>query len=364
MKLARKNIYRIKPYIPGKPIEEVQRELGLKSAIKLASNENPLGPSPKAVSAAKKALFAVNRYPDGGSYYLKNALSAFLGIKPENIVIGNGSDEIIVLTLRAFLNAGEEVIISRPTFLIYELASEIQSASVRFAPLKNLRYDVNKIVSLISGKTRIIFIANPDNPTGTYLTAGEIEYLVSKTPGKTVLFFDEAYFEFAKDIKDYPKSLKYLNTKNVIITRSFSKVYGLAGLRIGYGMAKKDIIECLDKVREPFNVNSVAQKAAIAALKDTDFVKKTKSLVGKGKSYIYDQFDSLGIDYIPSAANFILFKMGSNSNAVYSKLLARGIIVREMSSWKLNNFIRVTVGTEAENREFIRALKEVIGYKK
>ena len=358
-KLARKEILKVKPYIPGKPIEEVKRELGLREVIKLASNENALPPSPKAILAATRAILSANRYPDGGCFYLKKALAKRLRVKPENIVFGNGSDEIIILALRAFLKDNEEVIVARPTFLIYEIASVIQGARIKFAPLKDFRYDVQAIARLISRKTKLIFIDNPDNPTGTYITKKDIEFLISRLPKKAILFFDEAYFEFAKDIRDYAKTLKYLKTKNIIITRSFSKSYSLAGLRIGYGIAKKQIIDCLNRVREPFNVNSVAQAAALAVLGDENHIKKTLDLVKKGKSYLYRELDSLNIEYIPSATNFVLLKVRKDSKKVYKKLLRRGVIVREMSPWKLKNFIRVTIGTMGENRKFIKALKAV-----
>ncbi|OGW75068.1 MAG: histidinol-phosphate transaminase [Omnitrophica bacterium RBG_13_46_9] len=364
-KLAKESILKIKSYIPGKPIEEVKRELRLKSAVKLASNENALPPSKKVVRAAKRALMSLNRYPDGNCFYLKRALADRFRMSPDNVIIGNGSDEIIVLTLRAFLRSDEEVIIARPTFLIYEIASQIEGAKVKFVPLKNFRYDIPGIVRLISDKTKVIFIANPDNPTGTYVTKKEINFLISRAPRDTILYFDEAYFEFAKDVSDYPDTIKYLSApsgkgKNIIVTRSFSKIYSLAGARVGYGVAKRSIIDCLNRVREPFNVNSVAQEAALAALDDKRHIERTLRLVKKGKFFLYKKLDSLGIGYIPSVTNFILIDMGKQSKDVYKKLLEHGVIVREMSPWRLNNFIRVTIGTMDENRRFIRALKKIL----
>ena len=357
--LAKKDIFKAKPYIPGKPILEVQRELGLRNVIKLASNENALPPSGKAVFAAGRAMLTANRYPDGGCFYLKKALAKRFGVKPADIIVGNGSDEIIVLALRAFLKAGEEVIISRPTFLIYEVASQIAGARIKFAPLKNFRYDIPKIASLITKRTKLIFIANPDNPTGTYVTRDEMDFLMSRLPKKTIVFFDEAYYEFAKGVKDYPDTMKYLKNKNVIITRSFSKAYGLAGLRVGYGFANRGIADALNRVREPFNVNSPAQAGALAALKDKKYVEKTLKLVEGGKAYLCGELDGMGIKYIPSVTNFVLVRLGKNAKKIYKKLLKIGVIVREMSPWKLNNFIRVTIGTELENRKFIRALKSI-----
>lgn len=359
-KLARKEILKVKPYVPGKPIGEVKRELGLKGVIKLASNENAFPPSAKVIRAGEKALRSINRYPDGGCFYLKKALAKRLGVKPDNIIVGNGSDEIIVLALRAFLKEGDEVIIARPTFLIYEIASKIAGAKIKFAPIKNFRYDIRRMARLITNKTKIIFIANPDNPLGTYLTKKEVNFLVSRAPKDTVLYFDEAYFEFAKNINDFPNTMKYLNKKNIIITRSFSKAYSLAGARVGYGIANKNITGFLSRVREPFNVNSVAQAMALAALYDKGHIEKTLKLVKKGKSFLYRELDSLGIKYIPSATNFVLVNIGKKAKRVYKKLLKEGIIVREMSPWKLTNFIRITVGTMEENRRFIKALKRVL----
>jgi len=358
--LARKEIFKIRPYIPGKPIEEVKRELGLRQATKMASNENVLPPSPKVVCAAKKALLSVNRYPDGGCFYLKKSLSRRFKVKQENIIVGNGSDEIIMLMLRAFLKEGDEVIIARPTFLIYEIAAQIAGAKIKFAPLKNFRYDVSRMTQLMSAKTKIVFVANPDNPTGTYITKKEVDFLVSRTPGGAIICFDEAYFEFGKDFRDFPDTMKYLKDRNVIITRTFSKAHSLAGLRVGYGFAKKHIIDCLNRVRDPFNVNSVAQAAAKAALDDDGHVRRTLKLVNKGKDYICGELNAMGIRYIPSATNFVLINIGKKARFVYEKLLEKGMIVRGMRAWKLSNFIRVTIGTMSENRKFIKALGEIL----
>ena len=358
--IARKHIFGIKPYVPGKPIDELKREMGLNEAIKLASNENAFGPSPKAVRAAKKSLGTINRYPDGGCFYLKRALAKELKVKMGNIVLGNGSDEIIILAMRAFVEKGDEVIIAKPTFLVYEIASKVQGAKIKFAPLKDFRYDVRKIAKLVSKKTKIVFIANPDNPTGTYITKKEVAYLVSHLPRKAVIFFDEAYFEFAEGTWDYPDTMKLLKSRHVIIARTFSKAYSLAGLRVGYAITSEKIADLLNRVREPFNVNSVAQSAALAALGDKKYAKKTLGLIKESKAFICRELEQLGIEYIPSVTNFILFRVGRNSKAIYKKLLKKGMIVREMSVWKLDNYIRVTAGTMSESKRFIRALKEVL----
>lgn len=358
-KLARENILKIKPYEPGKPIEEVQRELGLKEVIKLASNENPLGPSPKAVEAIRRSLSNLNRYPDGNCFYLKRKLAAKLKVKPENLIVGNGSDELIVLAMRALVNEGEEVIIAKPTFLVYEIAAQAVGAKIVFVPLKNFKYDLVAMKKKINPKTKIVFMANPDNPTGSYVNKKEVEVFLKDLPESVIVYFDEAYAEVVGE-KDYPNTLKYLNTKNVIIARSFSKAYGLAGLRIGYAVSCPDFINYMNRVREPFNVNSLAQVAAVAALDDKVFLSRTKNLLKEGKVYLYKNFKKLGLKYIPSATNFILVEVKKDSSEIFRKLLKLGVIVRDMKAWKLNTFIRVTIGTKAENKKFIEALEKTL----
>ncbi len=357
--LARKNITNIKNYEPGKPIEEVQRELGLKEVIKMASNENPLGPSPKAVSAIKKSLTKINRYPDGACYYLKQALAKRLGVETRNLVIGNGSDELIVLALKAFVEEGEEVIVADMTFLIYEIASQLAGARITTVPMKNFKYDLAAMRSKISGKTKMVFIANPDNPTGTYVTEQEVAVFMKGIPKNVVVFFDEAYYEFGRREKDYPDTMKYLNKENVIIARTFSKAYGLSGLRAGYAVTSGEFADYINKVREPFNVNILAQIAALAALDDKAFLKKTVLTTEKGKEFLYREFDKLSLEYIPSATNFILVNLKNDSREIFKKLLSAGVIVRDMTAWGLDTYIRVTIGTDKENRKFIDALKKL-----
>ena len=356
--LVKKDVLDIRSYQPGKPIEELQREFGLKKVIKLASNENPLGPSPKAILMIKKNLKNLNRYPDSNCYYFKEKLSKRLKLSRENFIITNGSDEITNLILRAFLNKGEVVIISKPTFLIYQICSKISGAKIKFIPLKNFKYDLEKMKEAITERTKIVFIANPDNPTGTYVNRREVELFLKDIPENVICYFDEAYYELV-EAKDFPDMIGYLSSKNIIISRSFSKSYGLAGLRCGYGIARKEFIEYLDRVREPFNVNYLAQVAAIAALDDEDFLKETRRTVFEGKRFLYRGFEKLGIDYIPTQANFILFEI-KDSQKIYLDLLKRGIITREMSQWGLKDFIRVTVGKKEENFRFIEALKHIL----
>lgn len=359
-KLVKKEILKVSTYQPGNPIEEVKREYGLKEVIKLASNENSLGASPNAVRIIKENLTDIYRYPDANCFYLKQKLASFLNINPEQMVIGNGSDEIIVLTLRAFVNPQDEVIIAEPTFLIYEIQARINQAKIVKVGLKNFKYDLNKIREAITDKTKIIFIANPDNPTGTYVTKEEVSKFLKTLPRNLIVYFDEAYYEFGKEELSYPDTLKYLNRNNIIITRSFSKAYGLAGLRVGYGISNPIIISFLNKVREPFNVNSLAQCAAVSALDDSDFLKKTIQTCKDGKKYLYQNFKRLGLKYVPSATNFVLVDVKMDAKKLTEQMLKKGVIVRDMGAWKLDSFIRITVGSFEENRSFIQVIEELL----
>ncbi|MBI2447433.1 MAG: histidinol-phosphate transaminase [Candidatus Omnitrophica bacterium] len=357
--LARENILNIKPYQPGKPIEEVQRELGLKKVIKMASNENAIGPSKKAVTAIKKSISQINRYPDGNCHYLKERLAQRLKVQPSNLIIGNGSDEIIILAVRAFLNEGDEAIIADRTFLVYKLAIIAQNGRVVSVPMKDFRYDLKEIKKAITEKTKLVFIANPDNPNGTYVTKKEVEAFLKGLPEDLILFFDEAYYEFVRE-RDYPDMMRYFKNRNLIIARTFSKVYGLSGLRVGYGISHPDMINYMNRVREPFNVNSLAQAGALAALDDEGHLRQTLELVSRGKEYIYNNLKRLGIRYVPSVTNFILIDVGRDSTRVFEKMLKLGVIIRDMKPWDMDNFIRVTVGTMDENKRFIQALEQVL----
>lgn len=356
--LTRDCIKDIKPYVPGKPIEEVERQLGLKRVIKLASNENALGPSPNAVAAIKRALSKINRYPDGNAFYLKEALAKRHKVKPENIIVGNGSDEIITMAMRAFVERNDEVIIAKPTFLIYEIAAKIQGARAVFVPLKGFRYDLPSMAQAVNNRTKMLFIANPDNPTGTYVDTKEVADFISKVDDDVLVYFDEAYYEFAPS--DFPETLRYIYKKNVIVTRSFSKAYGLAGVRAGYGISRPETIAAMEKVREPFNMNLLAQEAALAAIGDKKFLKKTLKATSDGKKYLYSKLGAMKLQYVPSATNFILINVAQNSKRVAQELLREGIIVREMTPWGFETFIRVTIGTERENKIFVAALRKVL----
>ncbi len=356
----RKVLHNIKHYKPGKPQDELKRELGIGNPIKLASNENPLGTSKKAAVAIRKAIKNLNRYPDADCFILKRAISNKLDVEKDSIILGNGSDEIIVLTLRAFVEEGDEVIVAFPTFLIFEIQSIATGANVIKVPLKDFRYDLNAMLSKVSEKTKVIFIANPDNPTGTYVNKEELDSFIKAVPKDVIVYLDEAYFEFASQ-GDFPDSLDIVRKySNVVVTRTFSKIYGLAGLRVGYGVSNPEIIGCLNKMREPFNVNSLAQVAARAVLKDSKFVERTRQLIDQEKQLFYDELNSLGLKYVPSATNFVLVDTGFDGVLVYKELLERGVIVRDMKPYSLDNFIRVTIGKLQENKRFIRVFKEVL----
>jgi histidinol-phosphate aminotransferase len=344
----------IQPYVPGKPIEELERELGIRNSIKLASNENPLGPSPEALKAAAGCLEDLNRYPDGSGYYLKQALSVALSVSEEEIILGNGSNELLDIAARTFLRPGDEAAMATPSFVVYSMAVQATGGRAVQVPLKNYVHDLDAMAAAITPKTRMIFIANPNNPTGTINRKGEFGRLMEKVTGDMLVVIDEAYYEYVTD-PEYADSMKYLHSeRNVLILRTFSKIYGLAGLRIGYGIAKKEILLDMNRLREPFNTNSVAQKAAIAALSDRTHVERSRTVNEEGKRYLYHELDALGVAYVPTEANFIYIPIG-DSASVNGALLKLGVIIRPMGP----KAIRVTVGLPEENRRFIEALKKV-----
>ena len=357
--LVRKNILNITPYLAGKPIEETQRELGLKEVIKLASNENPVGASPKAVAAIKKNLSRINRYPDSNGFYLKKRLAGYLNVLPANIVLGNGSDEIIDVIIKTFVEADENIITADITFLEYEIIAAVNDRRIITVPLRYFKYDLGEIKKKIDSKTKLIFISNPNNPTGTYVTGSEIEDFIRDLPNNVLLVLDEAYDTFI-DVDDFPESLKYIENKNIIVLKTFSKAYGLAGLRIGYAIARPEFTAYMEKTRQPFNVNFLAQVAAVAALGDKKFLRKTRKVILEGKDYLYAALTRLGLAYVLSVANFILVDVGRDGKGVFKEMLRYGVIVRDMQQYGLKNFIRVTIGTERENKRFIQTLKKVL----
>ncbi len=360
MRAANPYIYKIKPYVPGKPIDEVRRELGLKSVIKLASNENPYPPSPKALAAMGRAGREVNRYPDGGCFLLRRALASKLKIDDDQLIFGNGSDEIIVLAAKAFAAKGDEIIIAKPSFLIYEIAATLSGARLHQVPLKDFRYDLKAMKAKINARTKIIFIGNPDNPAGTYITARQVEAFLTGVPKSILVFFDEAYFEYVHT-KDYPDTLKLMKKyPNVMTTRTFSKMYALAGLRVGYGVGRREIIDILNRLREPFNVNSMAQAAAAAVLGDEAYYHKIAKDVNEQRQFLYRSLESMGIAYEKSFTNFILVHVDGDSSRVATSLLKKGVIIRDMAAWGLKGYIRVTIGSASENKRFIKSLGEIL----
>ncbi len=358
-RLAKKGVMAIQPYQPGKPIDEVKRELLLEEVYKLASNENSLGPSPKALAAVRKALKDLNRYPDGSCFYLKAKLARKLKVKPENLAFGNGSDELIAVIVQAFMNEDENAIVADPTFLEYRLITEAYGRQVKVITCINLKYDLDGIRKAIDEKTKIVFIANPDNPTGTYIGDKQITRFLEGIPDSVIVVMDEAYYDFVA-AKDYPDTMRHLKDRNLIILRTFSKAYGLAGLRIGYALANAELIECMNRVRQPFNVNSLAQAAAMASLDDSGHLKKTRETVLKGKKFLYKALDKMGIAYVPSQTNFILVDVKRDSWEFFQKMLKHGVIVRDMMPYKLESYIRVTIGTDKENKKFVEAMKKVL----
>jgi len=357
----KKNISAIKLYQPGRPIDEVKRSLGLKRVEKMASNENFLKPSAAVMTAIRKSLPEINRYPDGGCYLLREDLAKRFKVRPDQIVVGNGSDEIILLALKAFVAPGDEVVMADPTFLMYRIGAQVVGAQVKAVPLVNYRYDLPSMLRAVTKKTKIIFIANPDNPTGSFIGQDELDSFLKKVPQNVIVFLDEAYYEYAREKRAYPDTMSaYLGKRAVIITRTFSKIYSLAGLRVGYGFSSADIIDSLNRVRDPFNVNAVAQAAARAAMRDVRHVRETLRAMRRGREYLYAEFRRLNVDYIDSATNFILFKVKKNPREIYKALLKNGVIIRDISSWGLKNCLRVTIGSMKENTFFIRMLKKVL----
>ncbi len=360
MQAANPYIFKIKPYVSGKPIEEVKRELGLKSVIKLASNENPYPPSAKVLAAMVKAAQGVNRYPDGGCFLLRRALAKKLKISEDQLIFGNGSDEIIALAVKAFATKGDDVIIAKPSFLIYEITSILSGVRLYQVPLKDFRYDLDAMKAKVNKRTKIIFIGNPDNPAGTYITGAQAEDLLKSVPKSTLVFFDEAYFEYVQ-ARDYPDTLALMKKyPNVITTRTFSKIYGLAGLRVGFGIASRPIIDILNRLREPFNVNSMAQAAAMAALSDGGYYRKILRETQAQKQYLYDSLKKMGVAYEESFTNFILVHVIKDSSRTAQALLKKGVIVRDMAAWGLKGYIRVTIGNPSENKRFIKTLGAVL----
>ena len=355
-------ILSIKPYTPGKPLEELEREYGIGDSIKLASNENPLGPSPMALEAIRQAMSKLNRYPDGSGHDLIGKISDHIGIAPRHIVLGNGSDEIIGMLAFALLQPGDEAILPNPSFLMYEIMVRGAGAVPVFVPLIALSIDLDRILEQITPKTRIIFLCNPNNPTGTIITRKTFETFIKQIPDEIIVVVDEAYIEFVRD-QNCAVSFEYINDKTPLITlRTFSKLYGLAGLRIGYGVMPAEIADILNRIRLPFNANSLAQIGACAALEDKGFLNKVLSVIHEGLDFLHDGLDRLGIKYFPTQTNFFLIDVCKDADDIYEDMLKQGVIVRSMTSYGYPNYIRVNVGLPDENVRFLKALEKSMAH--
>ena len=354
------HILSLKPYEPGKLPEEIEREYGIKNSIKLASNENPLGPSPLALKAIQSASASLNRYPDGSGHLLLAKLSEKLNIAAEKIVLGNGSDEIMALLALALLQPGDEAIVPKPSFLLYDNVVRSVAATPVYVPLKDLCIDLNAVQKSITAGCRMIFLCNPNNPTGTVFSRTEFDNFLESIPPGIVVVADEAYIEFVRDPK-CAKSLECVEPDREIVTlRTFSKAYGLAGLRIGYGVMSRTLAELLNRIRLPFNLNSLALIGAEAALDDDAFLQETIGVVHEGLDFMYESLSRLGIKYFPTQSNFFLIDLKKDAQEVFKSMLAEGVIIRSMKAYGFPNHIRVNVGLESENIRLIKTLEKVL----
>jgi histidinol-phosphate aminotransferase len=359
--LANQHILGIAPYEPGKPIEELERELMIHNPIKLASNENPLPPSDRVQKAIIAALSSLDRYPDGSGFYLRQALAKKHGVMPDQVVLGNGSNELIELLVRTFLRPGDEAVVPHPSFVVYPMIVQAAGGVRVMVMLRDFRLDLDAMARAITPMTKVVFVANPNNPTATIVTRDEVEHFMSRVPERTIVVFDEAYIEFAMG-PDFPDALALVKQgRKVVVLRTFSKASSLAGLRVGYGIADADAIALMNRIRQPFNVNSLAQVAGLAALDDEAHTLECVRMIEAGRHFLYDEFKRIGLQYVPSRANFILVDVGRNAADIYQKLLHQGVIVRPMTPFGLETALRITVGTPEENRKLVKALRVVLG---
>ncbi len=359
--LANEHILGIAPYEPGKPVEELERELGIHDAIKLASNENPLAPSDRVQQAIIAALPNLNRYPDGSGYFLRQALAKKHDVTADQVILGNGSNELIELIVRSFLKSGDEAVVPHPSFVVYPMIVQAAGGIRVMVMLKDHRLDLEAMARAITPMTKIVFIANPNNPTATIVTKDEVAHFMSRVPERTIVVFDEAYLEFAQG-PDFPDTLELVEQgRKVVVLRTMSKANSLAGLRIGYGIADADCVALMNRIRQPFNVNALGQVAALAALEDESHTLECVRMIEAGRHYLYDEFNGLGVKYVPSRANFILVDVGRSASDIYQRLLKEGVIVRPMTPFGMESALRITVGTPQENRRLVKALRTVLG---
>jgi len=367
LELAAPGIDRLQPYVPGKPIEELERELGLAETLKLASNENPLGPSPLGLAAAREAIAGVHLYPDDNGFRLKGKLAGRLGVAPEQIILGAGSSDVIDMVARTFLAPGRNAVFSRHAFAMYPIYTTAAGAECREAPClppdhprMPFGHDLEAMAAQVDDGTRVVFIANPNNPTGTWLERDELHRFLSGLPGHLVVVLDEAYTEYV-EAPEFPDGIQWLKEfPNLIVTRTFSKIYGLAGLRVGYGVASPELISTIGRVRHPFNVSVPALAAAEAALDDADFLERSRRTNREGLAQLAAAFDEMGLAHIPSVGNFVTFELPVDAAPVYDALLRKGVIVRPVANYGMPRHLRVTVGTREENDRFLQALREVL----
>ena len=350
---------RIRPYPPGKPVEEVERELG-RSAIKLASNENPLGPSPKAQEAVRRHLDRVHFYPDGGGYYLRQKLAEIHHLAMEQIILGAGSTDLIELVAKTFLTAGDEAITSESAFYMYRLAVEDMGAGLVLTPMREMTFDLAAIAHTVTHRTKVIYLGNPNNPTGTMFTAEDLDRLLDALPPRVLVVLDEAYFEYVQRA-DYSHAVDYVRQgRNILVLRTFSKVHGLAGLRLGYGLGHRELIDCLHRIRSPFNANSLAQAAGTAALDDREHVARSVESNTREMKFVTEELTLMGVRYTPSVGNFLLLDTGRDCEEDFVRLLHEGVIVRPMKIYGFPTSQRVTIGRHGENAMFLEALRRVM----
>ena len=362
---ATPGVRRLQPYQPGKPIDELQREYGVSDIVKLASNENPLGPSPRVREVLANGLDELARYPDGNGFALKQALSAHHGVDMAQITLGNGSSDVLEFVVRVFVQPGDEVLFSEHAFAMYPIVTQAASAKAVVAPARDWGHDLAAMLALITDRTRVIFVANPNNPTGTWLHEDELKAFIAAVPEHVIVVIDEAYFEYASDpalgAAGYPDASRWLDAfPNLLVTRTFSKAYGLAGLRVGYSLSHPDMANLLNRIRPPFNVNSLALAAAEAALADTAHVQRAVHLNVEEMARVTDAVTELGLDFIPSVGNFVCIDVGGDAAAVYDALLYEGVIVRPVANYGMPRHLRVTLGLADENERFLAALRKVL----
>lgn len=361
--LALSGVQKLRPYEPGKPVEELERELGISGIIKLASNENPLGPSAQVVAALNAQISELARYPDGNAFQLKQALAAIHHVDASQITVGNGSNDILELIARAFVGTDNEVLFSEHAFAVYPIVTQAVGATAVVVPAKDWGHDLKAMAGAVTERTKVIFVANPNNPTGTCLARDELKSFIESVPENVLVVIDEAYFEYAQDLfEGYNSASEWLHEfPNLIVTRTFSKAYGLAGLRIGYGVSSAEVSDFLNRVRQPFNVNSMAMAGALAALNDKSHLDNSLRINREGLAQYEAAFELMGLDWIPTAGNFISVDLKRDGRDVFNQLLREGVITRPVDNYGMPSFLRITIGTSDENTRCIEALGKVLG---